>query len=340
MERKRHRIFDHPILSYFILFLIAQIFISLGGSIDNLLAGFIPGYAAEVTAMGKTQMSASGIGVAIGAMVAVGLFTLWFRKEFRGMLGFKGMRTAVLMLLPVLILHWIGSVASWVQFGTASVFIAFLRAFAPGFGEEIAFRGLGVDCLIEGGQTMNPSTDDMLKAIREVHAETVYILPNNKNVILAANQAQELTEDCRVVVVPTKTVPQGITAMVSYVEGNSAEENLEAMTEAIGTVKTCEVTYAVRDTKIDGHEIHDGDIMAIGDDGILATGSEVDEVVMNALGKMVDDDSELISLYNGADFPEEKAEALAKRIEAAYSDVDVETNYGGQPIYYCILSVE
>ena len=209
-----------------------------------------------------------------------------------------------------------------------------------GDGMSEIFRGLGVDCLIEGGQTMNPSTDDMLKAIREVHAETVYILPNNKNVILAANQAQELTEDCRVVVVPTKTVPQGITAMVSYVEGNSAEENLEAMTEAIGTVKTCEVTYAVRDTKIDGHEIHDGDIMAIGDDGILATGSEVDEVVMNALGKMVDDDSELISLYNGADFPEEKAEALAKRIEAAYSDVDVETNYGGQPIYYCILSVE
>ena len=144
MERKRHRIFDHPILSYFILFLIAQIFTSLGGSIDNLLAGFIPGYAAEVTMMGKTQMSASGIGVAIGAMVAVGLFTLWFRKEFRGMLGLKGMGTAVLMLLPVLILHWIGSVASWVQFGTASVFIAFLRAFAPGFGEEIAFRGLGV----------------------------------------------------------------------------------------------------------------------------------------------------------------------------------------------------
>ena len=144
MERKRHKIFDHPILSYFILFLIAQIFTSLGGSIDNLLAGFIPGYAAEVTMMGKIQMSASGIGVAIGAMVAVGLFNLWFRKEFRGMLGLKGMGTAVLMLLPVLILHWIGSVASWVQFGTASVFIAFLRAFAPGFGEEIAFRGLGV----------------------------------------------------------------------------------------------------------------------------------------------------------------------------------------------------
>ena len=144
MERKRHRIFDHPILGYFILFLISQIFTSLGGNIDGLLAGFIPGYGAEVTMMGKTQMSASGIGVAIGAMVAVGLFNLWFRKEFRGMLGFKGMRTAVLMLLPVLVLHWIGSVASWVQFGTASVFIAFLRAFAPGFGEEIAFRGLGV----------------------------------------------------------------------------------------------------------------------------------------------------------------------------------------------------
>ena len=144
MERKRHRIFDHPILSYFILFIIAEIFISLGGSIDNWLAGFIPGYAAETTMMGKTTMTANGVGVAIGALVAVGLFALWFRKEFRGMLGWKGFIAGVLMLLPFLIFHWIGSVASWVQFGTASVLIAFLRAFAPGFGEEIAFRGLGV----------------------------------------------------------------------------------------------------------------------------------------------------------------------------------------------------
>ena len=144
MERKRHRIFDHPILSYFILFLIVEILTSLGGTIDTLSAGVIPGYGFETTMMGKTSMSASGFGVAIGAMAAVGLFALWFRKEFRGMLGRKGFLAGVLMLLPFLILHWAGSVVSWVEFGTANVLIAFLRAMAPGFGEEIAFRGLGV----------------------------------------------------------------------------------------------------------------------------------------------------------------------------------------------------
>ena len=202
------------------------------------------------------------------------------------------------------------------------------------------FRELGVNYLIEGGQTMNPSTDDMLKAISEVHADTVYILPNNKNVILAANQAQDLVKDCRVIVVPTTTVPQGITAMINFSEGLSAEENLEAMKEAISQVRTCEVTYAVRDTKIDGVEIHNGDIMAIGDDGILAVGSEVKAVAMEALARLVDEDSELISIYNGADFSDEETELLTSMVEEAYGDIDVEANYGGQPIYYCILSVE
>ncbi len=209
-----------------------------------------------------------------------------------------------------------------------------------GEGMSGIFRELGVNYLIEGGQTMNPSTDDMLKAISEVHADTVYILPNNKNVILAANQAQDLVKDCRVIVVPTTTVPQGITAMINFSEGLSAEENLEAMKEAISQVRTCEVTYAVRDTKIDGVEIHNGDIMAIGDDGILAVGSEVKAVAMEALARLVDEDSELISIYNGADFSDEETELLTSMVEEAYGDIDVEANYGGQPIYYCILSVE
>ncbi len=209
-----------------------------------------------------------------------------------------------------------------------------------GEGMSSIFRELGVDYLIEGGQTMNPSTDDMLKAVKEVHAETVFILPNNKNVILAANQTVGLVNDCRVLVVPTKTVPQGITAMISFSETMSADENLEAMSEAITGVHTCEVTYAVRDTKIDGYTIHTGDIMAIGDDGILAVGSEVPDVVMESLSKLVDDDSEIISIYNGADYSREDTDELTDRITEAYADLDVESNYGGQPIYYCILSVE
>ena len=209
-----------------------------------------------------------------------------------------------------------------------------------GDGMSEIFRGLGVDRLIEGGQTMNPSTDDMLKAIDDVHAETVYILPNNKNVILAANQAQELVNDCRVIVVPTKTVPQGITAMISFAEDRSPEENLEEMTEAIGHVSTIEVTYAVRDTKIDGKEIRNGDIMAIGDSGILAVGKDVRTTAMEALKAVVTEDSELISIYNGEDYSSEDTEELTKLVSEAYGDCDVETNYGGQPIYYCIISVE
>ena len=209
-----------------------------------------------------------------------------------------------------------------------------------GDGLSELFKQLGVDVLIQGGQTMNPSTDDMLNAIAEAHAENVFILPNNKNVILAANQAQELTTDCNVFVIPTKTIPQGITAVVSYVPDKSPEENAADMTEEIESVKTGEVTYAVRDTKIDGVEIKSGDIMGIGDNGILAVGSDVSDVVMKMLEKITDDDSELISIYNGSDYSDEDAEALCERIQEAYPDVDVEVNDGGQPIYYIILSVE
>ena len=209
-----------------------------------------------------------------------------------------------------------------------------------GDGLSELFKQLGVDVLIQGGQTMNPSTDDMLNAIAEAHAENVFILPNNKNVILAANQAQELTTDCNVFVIPTKTIPQGITAVVSYVPDKSPEENAADMTEEIESVKTGEVTYAVRDTKIDGVEIKSGDIMGIGDNGILAVGSDVSDVVMKMLEKITDEDSELISIYNGSDYSDEAAEALCERIQEAYPDVDVEVNDGGQPIYYIILSVE
>ncbi len=209
-----------------------------------------------------------------------------------------------------------------------------------GDGLSELFKQLGVDVLIQGGQTMNPSTDDMLNAIAEAHAENVFILPNNKNVILAANQAQELTTDCNVFVIPTKTIPQGITAVVSYVPDKSPEDNAADMTEEIESVKTGEVTYAVRDTKIDGVEIKSGDIMGIGDNGILAVGSDVSDVVMKMLEKITDEDSELISIYNGSDYSYEAAEALCERIQEAYPDVDVEVNDGGQPIYYIILSVE
>ncbi len=209
-----------------------------------------------------------------------------------------------------------------------------------GEGMSEIFKGLGVDVLIEGGQTMNPSTDDMLNAISKVHARTVYILPNNKNVILAANQAKDLVTDCEVVVVPTKTVPQGISAMISYSPDRSAKENLSAMSEEISLVKTIEITYAVRETKIDGKEIHVDDIMAIGDDGILAVGSDIKAVALEALNAVVDDDSELISVYNGKDYPKESTDELVDSLAESFPDMDVEANYGGQPIYYCILSVE
>lgn len=207
-----------------------------------------------------------------------------------------------------------------------------------GFGE--IFRDLGVDYLIEGGQTMNPSTEDMLNAIDKVNAENIFIFPNNKNIILAANQAKALTEDKNIIVIPTKTVPQGITAVINFVPEKSVEENEATMVEEIKRVKTAQVTYAVRDTHIDEKEIHQGDIMGIGDHGMLAVGQEVAAVVKDAATAMVDDETELISIYYGEDFSEEEAEALGAELEEMYDFCDVEVNFGGQPIYYCIISVE
>ena len=213
-------------------------------------------------------------------------------------------------------------------------------AVAAGDGIKQLFTDLGVDNVVSGGQTMNPSTEDMLTAIEKVNAKNIFILPNNKNIILAANQAKAMTEDKNIIVVPTKTVPQGITAMISYVPEKSAEENEEAMTEGIQMVKTGQVTYAVRDTHIDEKEIHQGDIMGLGDHGLLAVGQDILTVAEETIRAMVDEDSELISIYYGEDMSEEDAESLGEKIEQAYPDCDVEVNYGGQPIYYCVVSVE
>lgn len=207
-----------------------------------------------------------------------------------------------------------------------------------GFGQ--IFRDLGVDYLIQGGQTMNPSTEDMLNAISKVNAEHIFILPNNKNIILAANQAKALTKDKDIIVIPTKTVPQGITAVINYVPEKSVEDNEKDMTEEITRVKTGQITYAVRDTHIDDKEIHEGDIMGIGDHGMLAVGKEVAAVAKKTVEQMVDDETELISIYYGEGFTEEEAEKLAGELEEQYDYCDVEVNCGGQPIYYCIISVE
>ena len=213
-------------------------------------------------------------------------------------------------------------------------------AVSIGEGMNEIFRELGADYIIEGGQTMNPSTEDMLNAIDQVNAEHIFILPNNKNIILAANQAQTLTEDKDIIVVPSKTVPQGITAIINYMPDADAQTNLEAMIEGIGNVKTGQVTYAVRDTHIDDKEIHEGDIMGIGDSGILAVGQSVEETTKEMLAQLVDEDTELISLYYGQDVQEESAENFAQEIEDLYPDVDVDVHSGGQPIYYSVLSVE
>ena len=207
-----------------------------------------------------------------------------------------------------------------------------------GVGE--IFKGLGVDYLIEGGQTMNPSTEDMLNAIDNVNAEHIFILPNNKNIILAANQAQALTEDKVIHVIPTKTVPQGITAMINYLPDLSAEENVKAMEEAITTVKTGQVTYAVRDTKIDDKEIRQGNIMGIGDSGILAVGEELEATTLEMFKELVDDMSEIISIYYGEEVDEEKANELGEKVSEMFPDCDVEVHFGGQPIYYYVVSVE
>ena len=213
-------------------------------------------------------------------------------------------------------------------------------AVSIGEGLNEIFRELGVDYIIEGGQTMNPSTDDMLNAIDEVNAKHVFIFPNNKNITLAANQAKSLVKDKEVIVIPTKTVPQGITAIINFVPDMSAEENEEVMLEEIKNVKTGQVTYAVRDTSLDGKEIHTDDIMGIGDSGILSVGTEIEATTLDMLAQIVDEDSELISIYYGSDVSEEDAESLTSKVEELYPDVDVDTHFGGQPIYYYVLAVE
>jgi DAK2 domain fusion protein YloV len=207
-----------------------------------------------------------------------------------------------------------------------------------GLGE--IFTGLGVDYLIEGGQTMNPSTEDMLNAINEVNADTIFILPNNSNIILAAEQAKQLTEDKNIVVIPSKNVPQGITAVINYVYDKSPEENAERMIGEMKKVKSGQVTYAVRDTSIDGKEIKQGDIMGLGDKTILSVGEDVKTTTISLVQSLVDDESELISLYYGEDISDEEANAVADELTELYPDLDVEVHYGGQPIYYYLLSVE
>ncbi|MCR5610074.1 MAG: DAK2 domain-containing protein [Lachnospiraceae bacterium] len=218
------------------------------------------------------------------------------------------------------------------QFGFISVSI--------GEGINNIFKDLGVDYIIEGGQTMNPSTEDMLNAIENVNAENIFILPNNGNIILTAQQAKSIVEDKNILVVPTKNVPQGITSLITFIPDMSAEENLDAMTEAIGNVKSGQVTYAVRDTNMDGKEIKQGDIMGIGDKVIQSVGSDINTVTAELIDSLVDSASELISIYYGADIIKEAAEELLAAVSAKYPSLEVELNYGGQPIYYYVLSVE
>lgn len=213
-------------------------------------------------------------------------------------------------------------------------------AVSIGEGLNEIFKELGADYIIEGGQTMNPSTEDMLNAIDKVNAENIFILPNNKNIVLAANQAKDLVEDKNIIVIPTKTVPQGITAIINFMPDADAQTNAETMLEEIKNVKSGQVTYAVRDTHIDDKEIHEGDIMGIGDSGIMAVGKGVEETTKEMLAQLVDEDSELISLYYGEEVTEESADAFTQEIEALYPDIDVDVHFGGQPIYYYVLAVE
>lgn len=213
-------------------------------------------------------------------------------------------------------------------------------AVSVGEGVNEIFKSLGVDYIIEGGQTMNPSTADILDAVDKVNANTIFILPNNKNIILAANQAAELMTDKNLLVIPTKTIPQGITAVINYMPDISDDENEQNMIAEIGNVKSGQVTYAVRDTVIDDKEIKTGDYMGLGDAGILAVGQDMKITTEEMVSAMVDEDSELISIYYGADITEEDAEALRMDLEAAYPACDIEVQYGGQPIYYYIISVE
>ena len=211
---------------------------------------------------------------------------------------------------------------------------------SAGAGLSEIFEGLGVDVVIEGGQTMNPSTEDMLNAIDKVNAENVYIFPNNSNIILAANQAQSIVTDKNVFVVPSKTIPQGITALINFDETADAESNFENMSSEMKNVKTGQVTYAVRDTSMDGKEIKQNDIMGIGDKTILSVGKDIESTTLDMLSQLIDDDSELISVYYGEDVTDEQINSLTAKLEEAYPDLDLEVHSGGQPIYYYIVSVE
>lgn len=213
-------------------------------------------------------------------------------------------------------------------------------AVSVGEGLDEIFKGLNVDHIISGGQTMNPSTEDILNAIDKINADNIYVLPNNKNIILAAQQAESLVEDKNIIVIPSKTIPQGISAMIGFIPDNSPEDNKEAMIDSMSYVKTGEVTYAVRDTVIDDKEIKEGNIMGIGDEGILAVGEEIDDTTINMIKEMQDEESEIISLYYGAEVTEEAANKLADKIAEALPEIEVEVYLGGQPIYYYIASVE
>ncbi|EJZ71305.1 DAK2 domain-containing protein [Lachnoanaerobaculum sp. OBRC5-5] len=211
---------------------------------------------------------------------------------------------------------------------------------SAGSGLTSIFKEIGVDVVVEGGQTMNPSTEDILNAVEHLNAETIYILPNNKNIILAAEQAAKIVEDKKVVVIPTKTIPQGITAMISLSEDRSAEENLENATEEISNVKSAQITYAVRNTTIDDVEIHENDVMALGDSGIIGVDKSIDSAVDKALANMIDDSSELVCLYYGEEVSEEDATKLCDELVGKYENVEFELHFGGQPVYYYFISVE
>lgn len=211
---------------------------------------------------------------------------------------------------------------------------------SAGAGLSEIFSGLGVDVIIEGGQTMNPSTDDILNAVAKVPAKDIFVLPNNKNIILAANQAASLSEDKKLHVIPTKTIPQGITALINFIPEQSAEENAARMTEELANVKSGQITYAVRDTVIDDKEIRENDYMGIGDNGILSVGADMEQTLMDMVAQLVSDESGIVSLYYGADVSEEDAMALGEKLQEQYADVEVEVNAGGQPVYYYIISVE
>lgn len=213
-------------------------------------------------------------------------------------------------------------------------------AVSIGDGLKAIFEGLGVDHIVEGGQTMNPSTADILDAIDKVNAKTVYVMPNNSNIILTANQAAELVEDKKVIVIPSKTVPQGITAVINYMESSSPEENKENMTAEIANVRTAQITYAVRDSVIDDHSIRRGNIMGLGDNGLLAVGEDIEQTTLETIANMTDEDSEVISVYYGSDINPDQAGQLREKLEEAYPDREIEIYEGGQPIYYYIVSVE